>query len=122
MVNNIVDANWRPANGLKSWLQRRPISGGHLIAAELLSPSPGKQVVNLLHGPAVDKLGKNVGQIGLWVQILQFCGFNQGRQAGPIGAAIVVTCEQAVLAIEGDWPYRPLDVIGIELDTAIFQE
>ena len=98
MVNHIVDANW-PANRLKSCLRGRPISGGHLITAELPGPSPGKQFVNLFHGPAIDKLGKDVSQIGLWVQILQFCGFNQRRQAGPIGAAIVVTCEQAVLAI-----------------------
>src|SRR5215472_14539096 len=47
------------------WPAPNRASGGLLIAAALRRPGPRQQLVKLLHGPAVDELCEDVGQIGL---------------------------------------------------------
>ena len=48
-------------------------SSGLLIAAALRGPSPGQKFVELLHGPTVDELCEDVGQISLRVELIEFC-------------------------------------------------
>jgi hypothetical protein len=48
-------------------------SSGPLIDGAVLRPSPRQQLVELFHRPTVDEFGKNVGQIRLRVEVIQFC-------------------------------------------------
>ena len=72
-------------------------SGGVLVAAALRGPGPWQQLVKLLHGPAVDELCEDIGQIGLRVESIELGCLNQRRDASPVKCPLVMTGEQAVL-------------------------
>ena len=44
-----------------------------------------------MHGPAIDELGKNIGQISLRVDFVQLCGLNERCETCPVDRALVVT-------------------------------
>src|SRR6516165_1377333 len=97
-------------------------SSGLLIATTLRRPGPRQQLVELLHGPTVDELCEDVGQIGLWVELMEFCCLNQRRDAGPAKCSLVMTGKEAILSCHRDQTICALDTIGVHLDAAIFQE
>src|SRR6201987_4939822 len=111
-----------PQHGSANSLTCRPESGGLLVAARLVSPSPGQQGVELLHGPTIDELGEDVGQIGLWIELVEFAGFNQRGQTCPICRSLVVASKQTVLSCEGDQTVCTLHTVGIHLNAAVAKE
>ena len=70
----------------KPWLSREPNS-------VLLFPGPRQQVIEFLHGPAIDELGEDVGQISLGIDAVKFCGLDQRRKTCPVDRALVVASE-----------------------------
>src|SRR5439155_7318481 len=90
--------------------------------ADLLGPSPGQQFVELLHRPAIDELGEDVGEVGLWIEAVKLRGLDERSQARPVGCALIVACKQAVLSVECDRPDGPPDDVGVHLDAAVLEE
>ena len=72
-------------------------SSGPLIAGAVLGPTPRQQRVKLFHGPTVDEFGKNIGQVSLRVEAIQFCCLNQGGETGPIKCPLIVARKEAIL-------------------------
>ena len=62
------------------------------------------------------------GQVAVWLDDVQFAGFDQRRDHGPILGTSVVTRKERVLSLQGDWADRALHAIAIHLDAAIGQE
>ena len=61
-------------------------------------------------------------QVGVRVDSVQLAGFYERCHAGPGVAALVMSREERVLAIQGDGPDGVFDGVGVHLDTAIGQE
>ncbi len=66
--------------------------------------------------------GQGCVQVGVRVDGVQLTGFNERGHACPSVAALIMSCEQSVLAIEGDGPDGIFDRVGVHLDAAIGQE
>ena len=88
----------------------------------LCCPGPGHQIVETRGGPEIDQFGEHVGEIGLRIDAVQFAGLDERRDASPVLRSLVMTCEECIFAIEHNGPDAPLDNIGVELDTAVFEE
>jgi hypothetical protein len=68
----------------------------------LLGPGPRQEFIELLHGPAIDELGENIGQVSLRVDFVQLCGLNERCETCPVGRAFVVARKEAILAIQSN--------------------
>jgi hypothetical protein len=115
--------------GAVRWVNIRPAvatrpgrSSGPLIAGAVLRPTPREQLVKLLHGPTVDEFGKNIGQVSLRVEAIQFCCLNQRSDACPIKCSLIVARKKAILFCHCDQAICPLDTVGVHLDAAVVQE
>ena len=53
---------------------------------------------------------------------VEFAGFDQGGDDGPVLCAGIMTGEERVFAVEGDGTDGALDGIVVEFDAAIIQE
>eukprot|EP01033_Poteriospumella_lacustris_P020727 gene20726-gene21001 len=71
---------------------------------------------------AVDDPGEDVRQIGLRVHIVQLARLNEAGDDRPVLGAAVTTGEQTILPRQADGPDRSLNDVGVDLDTAVFQE
>ena len=83
---------------------------------------PGHEVVDARRGVAVGDGGQGFAQVGVGIDGVQFAGFNERCHARPGSAALVMTGEQRVFAIEGDGPDGIFDRVGVHLDATIGQE
>ena len=61
-------------------------------------------------------------RIGVWIDAVQFAGFDQGCHARPGAAALVMPGKERVLAVQGDGADGVFDRVGVHLDAAIGQE
>jgi len=111
-----------PRTGIGTCRQGGPASGSHLSSPALGRPGPRKQVVELFHGPAIYELGQDIGKVDLRVYGMELAGFDQGCQAGPVGGALIVTCEQTILSVQDNWADSSLNIIRVDLDTAILEK
>src|ERR1700722_181105 len=64
----------------------------------LLYPVPWHQLVDAVLGPAVDQAGEQVSEIDLRIDVVQFAGLDERRQAGPIFGSVVTAREQGILS------------------------
>ena len=64
-------------------------------------------------GPALDKVGEQVGQVVLRVDAVQLACFHQGGEVGPAAPAVIAAGEQGVLAAEDQGPDGALDGVVI---------
>lgn len=71
---------------------------------------------------AVDDGREGAGQIAVWLDLVQFAGFNEGREHCPVLRASLVTCEERVFSLQGDGTDCALDGIAVHLDAAIAEE
>ena len=60
-------------------------------------------------------------QIGKGLNAVDLAGLDQRGDAAPSNAAFVVTCEERILAIEGDGADQIFDPVGVDLDAAVLQ-
>ena len=49
-------------------------------------------------------------------------GLDQGCDPTPGATALVVTCEESILPVQGNWANEIFDCVGVDFDTAIGQE
>jgi hypothetical protein len=55
----------------------------------VLSPCPRQEIVELLHRPAIDELGEDVGEVGLRIDAVELRSFDQRCEACPVDRALV---------------------------------
>src|SRR6201996_8938572 len=84
--------------------------------------SPGKQLVELCHGPLLCDLGEDIGQIALWLDAVQLAGFDERSDETPGSRSLIMACEQSILAIQSDWANGSLDRVAIDFDGAVIEE
>src|SRR6266568_1776398 len=73
-------------------------------------------------GPEIDELGEHVGEVGLRIDAVQFAGFDERSNAGPVLRALIVTGEECILAIKYHRANASFDDVGVELDAAVIKE
>ncbi len=59
---------------------------------------------------------------GLWVDTVQFGGFDERGDDCPAVSAIVETCEKGVLTVEGQRLDAALGDVGIRFDSSVGEE
>jgi hypothetical protein len=67
-------------------------------------PGPGHEFVEARSRPEIDQAGEHVGEVGLRVDAVQFAGFDERGDAGPVLGALIVTGEERIFAIEDHHP------------------
>ena len=85
-------------------------------------PGPGHELVEARGRPEIDELGEHVGEVGLRIDAVEFAGFDERGDAGPVLGALIVTGEERIFAIEDNGTDSALDDIGVELDAAVVEE
>ena len=60
--------------------------------------------------------------IAMWVDPVEFAGFDQGRDDGPVLRPGIVTCKERVFAVERNWTDRPLDGVVVEFDATVVKD
>jgi hypothetical protein len=81
-----------------------------------------QQLIDVAVEMTADDPGEDVGEISERVDVIQFTGFDQGGDGGPMPGAAVRTCEQCILSIERDRAHRTLDDVVIQFDAAVAEE
>ena len=66
--------------------------------------------------------GKDIPQVGFWIEAVELCGLDQRQDCSGAFAAFVRSREQPVLAAERNWPDRPFGRIVVDFDTAVIKE
>src|SRR5262249_49494559 len=92
------------------------------IGRALGRPGPGHELVEARGGPEIDQLGEDVGEVGLRIDAVQFAGFDERSNAGPVLRAMIVTGEERILAIKYHRANASFDDVGVELDAAVIEE
>jgi transposase-like protein len=87
------------------------------------SPVPGEQLLKLVAlGAAGDQTFEHVGQVGEWIDAVQFCCADQGQCNSPMVSGAVRTTEQGVLPSHCDPLHAALDNIGVDLQPPVIKE
>ena len=71
---------------------------------------------------AFDDGGERRGEPCVGIDAVHLAGLDQRGDDGPVFGTCVMTCEEGVLAVQGDGADRALDGIAVQFDTAIGQE
>ena len=66
--------------------------------------------------------GDDIGEVGLWIDIVQFGRLDERGQNRPVLGAAVGTREQGVLAVQRQGADGALDGVVVELDVAVIKE
>src|SRR3546814_12345296 len=66
--------------------------------------------------------GEGVGDVGDGIDSVQLAGGDDGGEERPVLGPDLMTGEQGVLARQGDRADGVLDRIGVEFETAVFEE
>lgn len=83
---------------------------------------PGQELLDPALPVAVDERLEDAGQIGVWLDAVELRRLDQRGDDPPVLGALVVTGEECVLAVEGDWADRPLDGVAVDLDAPVLEE
>ena len=85
-------------------------------------PGPWQQFGEPVCGIAIGHTLEDIGEVGVGLDAVQFCRFDQRAEDRPAVCSAIAAGEQMVLASERDGPDRALDRVGIKLDAAIVEE
>ena len=80
---------------------------------------PRQEGVDLALLVAVDDGLEGCGQIGVWLDGVEFAGFDQGRDGCPVRGPGIVTGEEGILSVQGDGADGALDGVIVHLDPTI---
>ena len=83
---------------------------------------PRDQILDLVLFVTVDDGGERGCQPGLGIDAVHFAGLDQRCDYGPIFGTGVMTCEEGILAVQGDGADRALDGVAVHLDAAVGHE
>jgi hypothetical protein len=51
---------------------------------------------------AIDDGSEDAGQVAVWLDLVEFAGFDQRHENGPVLCTCVVTCEERILSLQRD--------------------
>ena len=71
---------------------------------------------------AGDDACDDVGDVGLRVDAVEFAGFHERGDDGPVLGTAVRAGEECIFAIECDRPDGALNNVGVDLDAAVVEE
>ncbi|MGY3619234.1 transposase-like protein [Bradyrhizobium sp. USDA 10063] len=98
-----------------------PSSSSGEVCRVPFGPRPRHEFIQAGSRPEIDKLGENVGQVGLGLDTAELAGLNQRSDAGPVLRALIMPREQCVLTIEDKRADASLDYIRVcALQGALF--
>ena len=83
---------------------------------------PWHEFVDACGGMALGDGLKGCLEIGVWLDVVELAGLNQGRDARPCSAALVMTREQRVFPVEGNRADCPLNNVAVHLYTDVVNE
>ena len=83
---------------------------------------PRQEGIDVAVGMTVDDPGKDVGQIAKRIDVVEFAGFDQRSDSGPVLGAAVGAGEQCIFPVQRDRADGPFDGVVVELDAAIVDE
>jgi hypothetical protein len=75
-------------------------------------PVPREHLIETVDWVVSGESREDIGEIGLWIDAVQFAGFDQRSEDCPLLATPVGICEQRVLAIEGERTDGALDGVA----------
>ena len=85
-------------------------------------PGPWHELVETRGGPQVDQFCEHVGEVCLRIDAVQFTGFNERSDTGPIFGPVIVASEECIFSIQNNRADASLDNVGVELDAAVIEE
>lgn len=65
---------------------------------------------------------QDTGQIAVGLDPIEFAGFDQGGDDGPVLRASIMSGEERVFTVEGDGTDGALDGVGIQFDATVVEE
>ena len=71
---------------------------------------------------AIDDASEHVSEICLRIDVVEFAGLDERGDGGPVLGSAIGTCEERILAIEGDGADRSFDDVVVDLDAAVVDE
>src|SRR5882757_9674430 len=83
---------------------------------------PRQEGIDVAVGMTVDDPGKDVGQIAKRIDVVEFAGFDQRSDSGPVLGAAVGAGEQCIIPVQRDRADGPFDGVVVELDAAVVEE
>ena len=92
------------------------------VRSAVRGPGPGQELVDPVDRMIVSDASEDVSEIRLWVDAVQLAGLDQRGVDCPVLGAAIGSCEERILAIEGDRADGALDDVGIDLDPAVIEE
>jgi hypothetical protein len=98
------------------------VFSGHGLKLWSGDVGPGQEIVDLAVWVAVDDPGEHVGQVAERLDVVQLARLDQRSDDGPVLSAAVRAREEGVLSVERDRADRPLDGVGVDLDTSVVEE
>src|SRR6185436_2627147 len=96
MVDHMVDVK-QSSFRLRGAPKLGAASGSQLTVGGRTRPGPRQQIVQLLHGPAINKFCQDISKVSERVHAVQFCCLDKRRKIGPVLGTFVVAGEQTVL-------------------------
>ena len=60
--------------------------------------------------------------VGEGFDVVDLCGFDQRCNPAPGAATFVVTREECIFPVKGNWTNEIFDCVGVDLDTPVVQE
>jgi hypothetical protein len=81
-------------------LERFAASRREFVARTRGGPGPGHKLIQTRDGPEIEELREDIGEVGLGIDAVQFAGFDERGDAGPVLRALIMTGEECVFAIE----------------------
>src|SRR5579863_3753255 len=77
------------------------------------SPVPGHELVDAGLRPAVDESGQQVGEVDLWIDLIQLARLDQRGHACPVRPTLVTAREEAVFSRQNDRFHSALDTVRV---------
>lgn len=68
---------------------------------------------------ALGEARQSVDAPSLWVDAVQFGGFDERGDDCPVVSAVVEDCVKRILAVERQWPDAALDCVGVQLNASV---
>src|SRR3954469_24806139 len=124
---------WAEASWDWSWCARQMLTCGAAVQRWLCSsgchsipcglPIPGQQLVKSVDRSAPgDHPLEHIRQIGLRVEVVQFCRVDQTGQDRPGPGSALAPGEECILPAKCNWPHGPLNRVRVHLDPPVLQE
>lgn len=87
--------------------------------SHLAAKIPRQQVFNIPLFVTVNDSGEDTGDVSVRFDGVQFTGFDQRSEHGPVLGTSLMACEQGVFTVQGDGADSALDGVIVDLDASV---